>query len=79
MWTTNGFPSAHTGTVVQYDVASGHASVVASDLNSPNGIAAASMHTLYVSANSVCPAGGGPSAECSFMGQTSGLLLKITD
>jgi hypothetical protein len=40
-------------------------------------LAVASDQTLYVSANSVCPAGGGP-AECNFMGQTSGLLLKIT-
>jgi len=79
MWTTPGFPSPNTGSVVRFDVATGQASVVASKLNFPNGIAAVSTHTLYVSANSICPASGGPPAECGFMGHTSGLLLKITD
>ena len=78
MWTTPTFPSPNTGSVVRYDVSNGSATVVADKLNSPNMLAVASAHTLYVSANSVCPAGGGPPAECNFMGKTSGLLLKIS-
>jgi len=78
MWTTDGFPSPGSGSVVRYDTRSGSATLVANNLNFPNMVAVASAHTLYVSANSVCPASGGP-AECTFMGQTSGLLLKITD
>lgn len=77
MWTTPTFPSPNTGSVVRFDAKSGTATLVASGLNFPNGVAAANAHTLYVSANSVCPAAGGP-AECNFMGQTSGLLLKIS-
>src|SRR5205085_4651255 len=57
MWTTDGFPSPNTGSLVRYEVESGHAAVVASNLNFPNGVAVAARHTLYVSANSICPAG----------------------
>jgi hypothetical protein len=77
MWTTPTFPSPGTGSIVRYEVATGRASVVAHDLNFPNMLAVGSDQSLYVSANSVCPAGGGPD-ECNFMGFSSGLLLKIT-
>jgi hypothetical protein len=76
MWTTETFPTPHTGSVVRYRVRGGRASIVADKLNFPNMLAVGPRHVLYVSANSICPAGGGP-GECDFMGQTSGLLLKI--
>ena len=65
------------GTVVSYNVKTGQASLVADNLNFPNGIAVGSSTVLWVSANSTCPAGGGPAEACGFMGTTSGLLLKI--
>ena len=78
MWTTDGFPTTNTGSVVRYDVDRGSASMVVDKLNFPNMLAVGQGRTLYVSANSVCPANGGPLADCEFMGQTSGVLLKIT-
>jgi hypothetical protein len=77
MWTTETFPTPNTGSVVRYNVRGGRASIVADKLNFPNMLAVGPRHELYVSANSVCPASGGPAAECGFMGQTSGVLLKI--
>jgi hypothetical protein len=77
MWTTDGSPTPNTGSVVGYNVDTGRASSVANALNFPNMVAVGPDQTLYVSANSVCPGSGGPVAECGFMGQTSGLLLKI--
>jgi hypothetical protein len=78
MWTTETFPTPNTGSVVRYKADSGRASIVADKLNFPNMLSVGPGPALYVSANSVCPATGGPAAECGFMGQTSGLLLKIT-
>ena len=78
LWTTDGFPTPNTGSVVRYNVERGSASVVTDKLNFPNMLAVGRGRTLYVSANSVCPANGGPPADCLFMGQTSGVLLKIT-
>jgi hypothetical protein len=79
MWTTDGPPTPHTGSVVRYDVDRGSASIVVDQLNFPNMLAVSRGRTqLYVSANSVCPANGGSVADCGFMGQTSGVLLKIT-
>jgi hypothetical protein len=78
MWTTEGFPTSNTGSVVRYNVDNGSASIVSDKLNFPNMLAVGPRRTLYVSANSVCPATGGPPADCEFMGHTSGLLLKIT-
>jgi hypothetical protein len=78
LWTPDGFPAPNTGSVVRYNVQRGTASTVADKLNFPNMVAVSQGRTLYVSANSVCPANGGPPADCQFMGQTSGVLLKIT-
>jgi hypothetical protein len=78
MWTTDGFPTPNTGSVVRYNVHRDSASIVVDKLNFPSMLTASPRRTLYVSANSVCPANGGPPAECEFMGQTSGVLLRIT-
>jgi hypothetical protein len=51
----------------------GQATVLASGLNFPNQIAVGSGGTLYVSANSTCPATGSPFPYCS----TGGTLLKL--
>ena len=78
MWTTDGPPTPQTGSVVRYDVDRGTASVVAKQLNFPSMLAVSRPDTLSVSGNSVCPANGGPAEDCGFLGQTSGVLLKIT-
>ena len=80
MWTTDGFPTPNTGSVVRYNVERGTASMVTDkpNLNFPNMLAVGRDRTLYVSANSVCPASGGPAAACEFLGHASGELLKIT-
>jgi hypothetical protein len=72
-----GQPSSALFAHQRFKVDEGKAALVADKLNFPNGIAVGSDNTLYVSANSICPAGGGPAPTCGFMGQTSGLLLKI--
>jgi hypothetical protein len=78
LWQNDLFPSANTGSVVRYNIESGSASVVVDGLNSPNMLAVGEHRTLYVSANSVCPATGGSLDTCGFMGHTSGELLKVT-
>jgi sugar lactone lactonase YvrE len=82
MWTPDGPPTsdtAQTGSVVRYDVDRGSASIVVDGLNFPSMLAVSRDRTLYVSANSVCPATGGPSANCDIAGShNSGVLLKIT-
>jgi hypothetical protein len=81
MWTTDGPPNtdaARTGSIVRHDVDRGTASTVVDKLNFPSMLAVSQHRTLYVSANSVCPAQGGPEANCGFPGPTSGLLLKVT-
>ena len=77
MWTSDGTPTPSPGSVVRYDARRGTASEVAHDLNYPNMLAVGQDHTLYVSANSVCPATGGASSVCWLMGETSGVLLKL--
>jgi hypothetical protein len=78
MWTTEGLPTPNTGSVVRYNVDQGSASIVAKKLNFPSMLTVSERRTLYVSANSVCPASGGPVMQCNFMDQTSGVLLRIT-
>jgi hypothetical protein len=78
MWTADGPPMPKNGSVVRFDVDLGSGSIVAKDLNFPNMLAVSRNRTLFVSANSVCPANGGPSDECDIMGEHSGVLLKIT-
>ena len=78
LWTTDGLPEPNTRSVVRYNVERGSASIVTDKLNFPNMLAVSQDRALYVSANSVCPADGGPPEACQFMGQTSGVLLKIT-
>ena len=63
---------ANTGSVVMV-APGGQATVLASGLNFPNQIAVGSGGTLYVSANSTCPATGSPFPYCS----TGGTLLKL--
>jgi hypothetical protein len=77
LWTNDGMPAPRTGSVVRYNVGRGSASIVKRRLNFPSMVAVSEDRTLYVSANSVCPATGGPEA-CEFMDHTSGVLLKIT-
>jgi hypothetical protein len=78
MWGTDGAPTPGTGSIVRYDVGRGTASTVVDKLNFPSMLAVSAHRTLYVSANSVCPAQGGPDADCGFPGPTSGVLLKVT-
>lgn len=78
MWTTDGTPTPKTGSIVRYEVDGGSASIVAKDLNFPSMLAVGRGGTLYVSANSVCPATGGPGDACDTMDQHSGVLLRIT-
>jgi hypothetical protein len=78
LWTTGVTPTPNTGSVVRYDVERGRGSLVAHDLNFPNMLAVGRDRALYVSANSICPATGGPTDACDELGQNSGLLLKIT-
>ncbi|MBV9547639.1 MAG: hypothetical protein JOY61_24975 [Chloroflexi bacterium] len=78
MWRTDGPPSPNTGSVVRYDMDRRSASIVARDLNYPNMLAVSQRRTLYVSANTVCLATGEPLPDRAFMGQTSGVLLKIS-
>jgi hypothetical protein len=81
MWRADGPPTpdtANTGSVVRYDVERGRASTVVDGLNFPSMLAVGRGGALYVSANSTCPASGGQPPVCEFMGQTSGVLLKIT-
>jgi hypothetical protein len=47
--------------------------VVAGGLNFPNQVAVGAGGTLYVSANSTCPASGSPFPYCA----TGGTLLKL--
>jgi hypothetical protein len=77
MWTSDGTPTPNTGSIVRYDVDGRSSSLVIDKLNFPSMLAVGRDRTLYVSANSVCPASGGPLPDCAFMGQTSGVLLKI--
>ncbi len=78
MWPADGPPTSHTGSVVRYDVEYGIASIVANGLNYPSMLAVGTDRIVYVSANSVCPASGGPRPDCDFLDQTSGVLLKLT-
>jgi hypothetical protein len=71
MWATPGPPvpagpgsAAGTGSVVEL-AADGTASVVASGLMFPNGVAIARDGSLYVSVGSTCPAHGSPFPYCS--------------
>jgi hypothetical protein len=77
MWTTDGPPgplAAHSGNVVRYNVDGGTSSVVAGGLVFPNMITVGPRGTLYVSANSICPAGGFGPNLCP----EGGSVLKIT-
>lgn len=56
--------AANTGSVVELD-ASGVATVLASGLNFPNGIAIAPDGSLYVTVNSTCTAAGSPFPYCA--------------
>jgi hypothetical protein len=76
MWTNVGPPNPLSGNVVRFRPGTGTASVIADKLNLPNKITVG-PDALYVSANSTCPATGGSPDQCTFMGQTSGLLLRI--
>jgi hypothetical protein len=63
MWTTDGAPSpasAFTGNVVRFNSDRGSSSVVAGHINFPNMITAGPKGSLYVSADSICPASGIP-------------------
>jgi hypothetical protein len=63
---------ANTGSVVMI-APGGQATVVAGGLNFPNQVAVGAGGTLYVSANSTCPASGSPFPYCA----TGGTLLKL--
>jgi hypothetical protein len=73
MWTTPGFPSPFTGSVVKYRTDKGSASIVAQGLNFPNMVTVGPEGALYVSADSICPAGGIPG-----LCPNGGTLLRIT-
>jgi hypothetical protein len=60
--------AANTGSVVEL-AKDGTASVLASGLNFPNGIAHAPDGSLYVSVGSTCPASGSPFPYCAKGGQ----------
>jgi hypothetical protein len=72
MWTTPGLPSPFTGSVVKYRTDKGSASIVAQGLNFPNMVAIGPEGALYLSADSICPAGGIPGL-CS----NGGTVLRI--
>lgn len=74
MWGTPGPPvpaglqsAAGTGAVVEL-AAGGTATVLASGLNFPNGIALAPDGSLYVSVDSTCPATGSSFPYCARRG-----------
>jgi hypothetical protein len=73
MWTTAGLPSPFTGSVVKYRTDKGSASVVAQGLNFPNMVTIGPEGALYVSADSICPAGGIPG-----LCPNGGTVLRIT-
>jgi len=75
MWGTPGPPvpagpqsTAGTGSVVEL-ARNGTATVLASGLNFPNGIALATDGSLYVTVDSTCPATGSPFPYCAAGGQ----------
>jgi sugar lactone lactonase YvrE len=81
MWGTPGPPIpagpasvANTGSVVELS-ADGSASVVASGLNFPNGIAVSKDGSLYVTTNSTCTATGTPFPYCA----QGGGLVRIAN
>ena len=73
MWTNDGPPTPFSGNVVQFKPDEGTSSVVAGHLDFPNMITAGGEHTLYVSADSICPATGFPR-----LCPKGGSVLKIT-
>jgi hypothetical protein len=73
MWNTPGLPSPFTGSVVKYSTDEGSASVVAQGLNFPNMVTIGPEGALYVSADSICPAGGIPG-----LCPNGGTVLRIT-
>ena len=58
MWTSPGTPTPFSGDVVQFKPDEGTSSVVAGGLDFPNMITAGPHRSLYVSADSICPATG---------------------
>jgi hypothetical protein len=72
MWTGSAFPSVGSGNVVKFNTDEGTSSVVASNLDFPNMITTGPEGTLYVSADSICPATGFPFCP------NGGSVLKIT-
>jgi hypothetical protein len=60
MWTAPGPPRPFDGNVVRFKTHENTWSVVGTPLNFPNMIALGPDGNLYVSADSVCPAGGVP-------------------
>jgi hypothetical protein len=73
MWTNDGTPTPFSGNVVQMKADEGTSSVVAGGLNFPNMITAGTHGSLYVSADSICPATGIPG-----LCPKGGSVLKIT-
>lgn len=73
MWGTPGLPSPGTGSVVKYPTEEGSASVLAGGLNFPNMITVGPEGALYVSADSICRAGGIPG-----LCPNGGTVLRIT-
>lgn len=73
MWTSAGPPAPFSGNVVRFNAEEGGSSVLAGGLNLPNMITVGPHGNLYVSANSICPAGGFPVICVG-----GGNVLKIT-
>jgi hypothetical protein len=73
MWTNDGPPTPFSGNVVQFNPDEGTSSVLAGGLDFPNMITAGRHGSLYVSADSICPATGIPG-----LCPKGGSVLKIT-
>jgi hypothetical protein len=73
MWTNDGPPTPFGGNVVQFNPDEGASSVLAGGLDFPNMITAGRHGSLYVSADSICPATGIPG-----LCPKGGSVLKIT-
>jgi hypothetical protein len=74
MWNTPppSFPAPFTGSIVKFNTHDGTSTLVADHLNFPNMIAVREG-ALYVSANSICPAGGIPG-----LCPKGGVVLKVS-
>ena len=73
MWTNPAIPTPGSGNVVRFNPEKGTSSIVADGLNFPNMITMGHNHSLYVSADSICPAGGFPG-----LCPKGGSVLKIS-